>query len=258
MPELTVGELDALLQILDVSHFGRRQCAFRCDPQQRDLLARATSRVLLNCSRQSGKSTLAALKAVHTAVCRPGSTVIVTAPVKQQTREFIRKARHFGAISGRVKSAEKFSVQFRNGSRIVGIAADEDNVRGFSAVALVIVDEAARVQDEVFYALLPMLAVSDGALWILSTPKGKRGFFHQEWTRHPSHPGIAWVRFSVKAADCPRIPKEFLEQQKSLMGARLFAQEFDCLFVEVNHGVFDPEAVRKAFRGDIKPLDYGP
>jgi hypothetical protein len=52
----------------------------------------------------------------------------------------------------------------------------EKTIRGFSGAALLIVDEAARVDDALYYALKPMLAVSGGSLLMLSTPYGRRGF----------------------------------------------------------------------------------
>jgi hypothetical protein len=62
-------------------------------------------------------------------------------------------------------------------------------VRGFSGTSLLIVDEAARVDDELYYAVRPMLAVSGGVLMMLSTPFGKRGVFYEEWTG-----GECWER----------------------------------------------------------------
>ncbi len=39
------------------------------------------------------------------------------------------------------------------------------------------IDEAARVSDELYRAVRPMLATSGGRIVLLSTPFGKRGFF---------------------------------------------------------------------------------
>ena len=245
--------LDSLRQVVNIAYFGQRNCGFRCDAQQIDLFMRSGTRTILNCSRQTGKSTAAALKAVHSACFRPQSTVIVTAPTRQQTREFIRKVRNFAFLCGATLRGDKFTVQLKNGSRIVGIAANEDTVRGFSAVSLLIIDEASRVKDEVYYALLPMLAVSNGSIWLLSTPKGKRGFFHAEWDS-PEKEG--WVKIRTKGQDCPRISADFLESQKRRMGERRFAQEFECVFIDIAHGVFHPDAVRRAFTDNIKPLDF--
>ena len=89
--------------------------------------------------------------------------------------------RDFAALASTSSRGGRFCFEFENGSRIVGIASNEDHVRGFSAVTLLIIDEASRVKDEVYFALPPLLAVSNAAIWLLSTPKGQRGFFHSEW-----------------------------------------------------------------------------
>ena len=68
-----------------------------------------------------------------------------------------------------------------NGSRIVGVPGNAETVRGFSGVSMVLVDEAARVKDEMFVALEPMLAVGEGDMWLMSTPKGRSGFFYEAW-----------------------------------------------------------------------------
>ena len=73
------------------------------------------------------------------------------------------------------------SLLFPNGSRIVGLPGTEGTVRGFSAVSLLLIDEAARVEDAMYKALRPMLAVGGGDLWLMSTPWGKRGFFYEAW-----------------------------------------------------------------------------
>ena len=60
---------------------------------------------------------------------------------------------------------------------MVGLPANEATVRGFSAVSLMVVDEAARVPDDLYEAVKPMLATTDGALWLMSTPFGRRRIF---------------------------------------------------------------------------------
>ena len=74
----------------------------------------------------------------------------------------------------------EISLLFPNGSRIVGLPGTEGTVRGFSAVSLMLIDEASRVDDAMYKALRPMLAVGGGDLWLMSTPCGKRGFFYDD------------------------------------------------------------------------------
>jgi phage FluMu gp28-like protein len=242
----------ALRELIDVAYYAEVRCRFRCDARQRDLLRRESKQVVLNCSRQSGKSTLAALKMVHAARWRAKSTIVVTAPVQQQTRELLRKAREFARIAGVLhrNKGSKYCVEFANGSRIVGVTADEDTIRGFSSVTLLVVDEASRVREEVFEAAEPMLAVSGGGLWILSTPNGRGGYFYKAW-----HAAAGWAKLRMTAMECAgRISERFLHKQREKLGARRFAQEFECEFVELDRGVFDAESVSKAFRKGVTAI----
>ncbi len=99
-------------------------------------------------------------------------------------------------------------MQLTNGSRIEALPGTEKTIRGFSGVDLLVLDEAARVDDELYFAVRPMLAISGGALMMLTTPHGKRGVFYEEWTG-----GAGWERYEVPAAECPRIPEAFLEEE---------------------------------------------
>ena len=54
-------------------------------------------------------------------------------------------------------------------------------MRGYAAADLVIIDEAARVEDDLISAFRPMLATSNGRLIALTTPAGKRGWFFDAW-----------------------------------------------------------------------------
>jgi hypothetical protein len=63
-----------------------------------------------------------------------------------------------------------------------------------------------------------MLAVSRGALWLMSTPFGKLGFFYETWERG----GPEWERIRVTAYECPRIRREFLDEERRTMGERRF------------------------------------
>jgi hypothetical protein len=62
----------------------------------------------------------------------------------------------------------------------VGLPGTEATVRGCSAVSMMLIDEAAQVKDDLYDAVRPMLAVSDGDLWLMSAPRGRVGFFWRE------------------------------------------------------------------------------
>src|SRR6267154_2377305 len=134
------------------------------------------------------------------------------------------------------------SLLFPNGSRIVGLPGTEGTVRGFSAVSLLLIDEASRVPDAMYKALRPMLAVSNGDLWLMSTPYGQRGFFYEAW----AHGGEAWERISAPATECARISKEFLDGERKEIGSVWFAQEYMCEFVDNGSGWFDRSVIEGA------------
>src|SRR5215208_2315879 len=142
----------------------------RPDPWQLDLLRSEAERILLNCSRQSGKSTMAGLIALHKALTVPSSLVLILAPAERQAKELFSKVATFYQALGHpipADSYRKLGAELANGSRIEALPGTEKTIRGFSGAALLIVDEASRVADELYYAARPMLAVSGGRLMLL-------------------------------------------------------------------------------------------
>ena len=224
------------------------------DPWQLRLLRSSAPRVLLNCSRQSGKSTMAAILALHRALSRPTSLILILAPAERQAKELFSKVAESYRSLGHPIPAEsyrKLGVELVNRSRIEALPGTEKTVRGFSGADLLVVDEAARVDDGLYYAVRPMLAVSGGRLMMLSTPFGKRGVFYEEWT---SEAGAGWERYEVPASQCPRIPASFLEEERLALGPWWYAQEYECRFMDVNDQIFPTEAVDRAMSVDVKPL----
>jgi hypothetical protein len=240
----------------DAAEWCRQKLGFEADDTQQRILRSQSPRVILNCTRQWGKSTVTAAKAVHEAWTKPGSLTLVVSPSARQSAEFVRKAGTFVRRLGkRVKGDgdNAISLGLANGSRIVGLPGREETVRGFSAVSLLLVDEASRVTDDLYLAVRPMLAVSRGTLWLMSTPCGKRGFFWETWEER----GGGWERVKVRGEECPRIPADFLAEERRAMGDRYYGQEYGCEFVDTVGSVFDMGAVERAFTGEFGGLEIG-
>jgi hypothetical protein len=222
------------------------------DPWQEELLRSISDRVLLNCCRQSGKSTMTGIIALHRALYHPGSLILCLAPALRQSQELFGKVLGFYRALDRPVPAQterKLSLELENGSRIVTLPGTDKTIRGFSGAALLIVDEASRVADELYFAIRPMLAVSGGALIMLSTPYGKRGIFFEEWSQ-----GHGWERYEVPAYSCPRIPASFLEEERRALPARVYRQEYECSFEETDDQVFAYEDVAGAISEAVTPL----
>jgi hypothetical protein len=222
------------------------------DPWQLQVLTSPMAQMLLLCTRQAGKSTVAAALAVRAALLQPGALVLVLSPSLRQSGELFRKVlAHFNAL-GRpvpVHGESALRIEFGNGSRVVSLPGDEGTIRGFSGVNLLIIDEAARVMDDLYCAVRPMLAVSRGRLIALSTPFGQRGWFYEAWQSSEE-----WERVRVTAEDCPRITEEFLAAERRALGERWFRQEFLCSFEDTIDAVFAAEDIRAALSDDVKPL----
>jgi hypothetical protein len=222
------------------------------DEWQENFLRSSADRVLLNCSRQSGKSTMSAVIALHRALYHPGSLVLCLAPALRQSQELFAKIAGFYRDLGRPVAPQgerKLSLELENDSRIITLPGSEKTIRGYSGAALLLVDEASRVDDGLYYALRPMLAVSGGSLMMLSTPYGKRGVFYEEWSG-----GVGWERYEVPASECPRIPATFLEEEQAALPSWVFRQEYGCSFEETEDQVFTTEMIERAVTSDITPL----
>lgn len=228
---------------------------FRPDPWQETLLRSTDPRALLLCSRQAGKSTGVGAKAEAVAITVPGSTVTITAPTESQANELLRKVLLIHNAIGRPVALTREAVtylEYANGSRVLALPGKESRMRSYSA-DLLIIDEAARVSDDVMNAASPTMAVTRGKFVALSTAFAKSGWFYREWTE-----GEGYLRLSVTARQCPRIPAEFLEEERRKLGPRWYAMEYDNEFGDDIAAVFSTEDIRAAL-GDftVKPLFGG-
>jgi len=230
------------------------QTGMDCDKWQRDVLRSTARRMLLNVTRQGGKSTTTAVLALHTALYEPGSLSLVLSPGERQSMEFLRKVMGLYRALGRPVPSEaenKLALELENGSRIVALPGVEGTIRGYSGVRLLVVDEASRVADSLMAAVRPMLAVSGGRLIALSTPYGARGWWYEAWTAG----GTTWERVKVTALDCPRITPAFLAEERRELGDWWYLQEYMCEFMDAQTVAFRREDIDRAFNAEVQVWD---
>ena len=230
-----------------------RDAGIEPDDWQANLLRDMPRRALLLCSRQSGKSTVTSLMGLHRAIYQPGALVLLVSPSQRQSGELFRTLMSFhGRLQGApgLSAESALRAQLANGSRIIALPGTEKTIRGFAAADLVILDEAARVEDELLAAVRPMLATSNGSLIALTTPAGKRGWFHETWIGQSED----WHRVRVPASACPRISKEFLEEERRELGQMRYSEEYELAFIDNDEAVFPTEIIAKAFTTEVTPL----
>jgi hypothetical protein len=245
-----------LTMALDPARLFRSATGHTPDTWQARLLRSTAPRILLNCCRQSGKSSAVATIALHEALFKPGSLTLALSPSLRQSQELFKKIVSQERALGRPAqyvSETTTHLETRSGSRVVCLPENETTIRGYSGVTLLIVDEASRVGDDVYSAVLPMLGTSHGRLIALSTPWGKQGWWYERWLSG----GDRWERYEVPVTT-PEIaarldPQVLLEAQAR--GGWWYSQEFLCQFGEREDSVFSFEHVQRAIRTDIAPID---
>lgn len=250
---------EALAYRWDAAAFAEA-CGFPADPWQQKFLRSKSKRRDLNCSRQVGKSTVVGYGAMHMAIYKPQSLILLLSPGERQSTELMRKcydvvraAPHAPVL---VHEGVEY-MEFTNGSRVLALPGKENTIRGYSAVDLLVIDEASRVPDTLFFAVQPMLAVSGGEMWTLSSPFGTRGFWYNEYKqlmadRKAGRPN-EWDYYEVPATMVPRITPEFLAAERRRMGEWWFRQEYMCEFMDAQAAAFTASAIDASFEEEVIP-----
>jgi hypothetical protein len=223
------------------------------DVWQRTVLESDEPRIILNCCRQAGKSSVVAVKALHIGLYQPKSLILLLSRSLRQSAELGRKVFDAYQSSGAQVPPEaetKLALELSNGSRILCLpGGDEAAIRGFSGVRCLVLDEASRISDSLWIAVRPMVAVSGGSMMLLSTPYGKRGFFYRVWSQ-----STRWLKIQVTSEQCPRLTSDFLAEEMIELGPYFYAQEYQAVFLEAIGQIFSDASIDAAFSHDIAPL----
>src|SRR5215208_5344188 len=226
------------------------------DPWQVEVLASDHPRKILCCGRQVGKTTVGAVLALHKALTTPGSTVLIVAPGERQAKLLFKKAYRLYEMAGHplpAHSERLTGLELTNGSILEALPAVERTTRGYS-VDLLICDEAAAVPDVDYHGILPALIATQGEQVLLSTPRGKRGFFHEIW-----HSDDDWQRIMVRSDEVGRIRPEDLEVFRSAMPDEFFRQEFFCEWLDTEGSLFTYDDIEAALAAgeDVAAIEIG-
>jgi hypothetical protein len=221
------------------------------DPWQAEVLQEDYHHLLLNCCRQAGKSTVVAMLGLAQALYHAGSLVLLVSRSFRQSSELFRKVKemHWRLGLPLIERQNAAELHFEHQSRIVCLPCSESTIRGYSNVALLVIDEAALVPDDLYLAVRPMISVSGGRLIALSTPRGKRGFFYNAWAKG----GADWKRIEVPASEISRLKPEHLEKDRRAMGETAYRQEYCCSF-EAVEGLVYPDLPRCVVPGPAPAL----
>jgi len=222
------------------------------DPWQAQFL-QSSGDVIVLCSRQSGKTQMSSALALHQAVYVPGSLILVLSVGQRQSMELSRKVSDLITIARiGVKEESETRIELTNRSRIINLPASEATIRGYSAVSMLILDEAARIPDSLYHAVTPMVSTSRGRIIMISTAFLKQGFFHSIWTNPDSH----FTKISVTADQVPRISKEFLDGERKTMPEAIYQAEYFNKFINLSeYQVFSVEDLEKCVSDKYQAME---
>ena len=210
-------------------------------------LLRAKSRRIVACwGRQSGKTWCIAWRVIHYAFCNSKRNIlIVSKGLRQSMLMYSVISQHIldNAILRKcVQRYTRTEIQLKNGSKIIALpcSSDGNNLRGYTA-HMVIMDEAAFMPESVItQVIFPMLATTNGAAIMLSTPWGRSHIFYRSFT----DPNF-WIQ-RVKSSECPLISEEFLMEQHRLIGDLRYRIEYEAEFMEDATALFTQDMIRSA------------
>jgi hypothetical protein len=236
--------------------------AIALDEWQRRVLESVAGRLILLGPRQIGKSTVSGLLSLYVALTTAEALVLLIAPSQDQSKELARTIRRMAARAG-LATAEHTDqiaptqlsasrIEFANGSRVIALpGASEATVRGYAKPDVIVVDEAARLKEETFTAIRPMLATHPtGRLLLLSTPWVKSGTFYRTWTSDSP----AWERIRVHTHDCPRLTPEYLANERAELPFWVYQREYEGTFTDDDATLFPAELIAAAMDASVRPL----
>jgi hypothetical protein len=245
-PEFPREDIDPLYAF-DPVLFVNEVLGWEPDEKQIEVLQCKKRRMILMWGRQSGKTTLAAAKMLHMAVCFPGSLCVWMSTRRDHTVEVLSKVDGFlqrmGWKASRLRDGQ-LGRRLPNGSRILGLAARDATVRSYTA-NLVVIDEGAQVKDPVYDAVSPLLAKHNGTLMVLGTPQQKSGEFYRVWT--DKELVKYWFRSLRKSSECPRISPQFLESERKTKPEAVIRREYECEFEQDGTTLLRVEDVNRLF-----------
>ena len=228
----------------DILEFFKTVTGYDPYEYQEKFLKSDTKRIAFRSGRQIGKTTMCAVKALYKAYTYTSQEILILAPVQRQASLMFWQIKQFIAQNEDIKECvireTMTQIYFENGSRLHCIPGGHTGagIRGFSP-NLIIVDEAAWLPEEVFVAIEPSLAVTDGDMVLVSTPYGKRGFFFESFSDDE------YDTYHVRSSECPRITEKFLKSKKNRMTKNDYLQEYEGEFIAESDVMFPIELIKE-------------
>lgn len=184
------------------------------------------------CGRRFGK-THVAMHAIAKVARHPDKLVWYIAPTYRMCRQIMWKKLKKKLLSlnwvEKVNESD-LSLLLKNGSEICLRSADNpDSLRGVG-LSMVVLDEAADMDPEVWYEVIrPTLSDTGGKALILGTPKGMKNHLKDLYDMSKTDPDN-WASFQFTTLDGGNVPESEIIAAKRDLDERTFRQEYMATF----------------------------
>ena len=203
--------------------------------------------MILVWSRQSGKSTFAELACVES-LCKQNRFSGYVAPTYKHGQKVFFELLRILESTGIVKKSNAADLRIESiyGSVLQFFSGEAPtSIRGNTITDILIIDEAAYFPDilpngeDIWYNVIqPTTKVRCKKIIMISTPAGKRGFFYQHYMRAlEGKDGYACMKRTIYDDDLAS--PEYIEDQKKSIPEKIFAQEYECIFLDSSLTFFE-------------------
>ena len=195
--------------------------------------------------RQVGKSLMAENLLLYFGINFARTVSICISPTLNQARKLYKEI--VDAVSGsdiiKSSNATLLELELANRSQILFKSAEQrDALRGYTVTGVLIIDEAAYIEDSIYYTVLPWCDVSGAPILIVSTPRVRSGFFFNTYCyglegKHEYHT-VDWSDPKYKPELDKLLSPARLEEYRKMLPAQQFRSEYLGQFLDQDGVVF--------------------
>lgn len=197
---------------------------------------------VIKAKRQVGKSICLEGLLIAASLKKENSFSLFVSPTLAQARKVYQEVTKIASELIKSANGSLLEITFINDSIIkFGSGQQADSLRGFTikGSGLLMIDEAAYILDDVFYSILvPTTNVNKSDIFIVSTPKFKRGFFYNLWCTGLGDDekiiSVDWNKYDTSEF----LPPETLAIYREQMPRLAFQSEFLAEFIDGEGSVF--------------------
>ena len=234
---------------------------FNLDSWQKEFIECKTHKILVS-GRQTGKSEAAAIDNGEFAANNPNTVCLLISKTERQAEELLTKTLRYvgdnykGMIKHGLHKPIKSRFELTNGSKVISLPTGQsgEGIR-FLTIHKLTCDEAQLCNPEIFTAVTPMLLTTGGTISLLGTPQGKKGYFYECFLNKLNQFKVIHVNSEEVIKNRPiseswpewrkTAALAHLEQERSRMSEKQFAQEYLGQFIEDLYNLFSDEIIKQ-------------